>query len=149
MQFPPYFYFRSSDIRVRASRASFIAVFGQLLLSALCHGTVVLSVLSVTLVHCGQIVEWISMPFGTEVGLCPGDIVLDGDPAPHGKGHSTPHFSAHVYCGQIAPISATAKLLFLKVKMTPIILLLLPLFLLIRCPFPFLPRSAKPPKSGS
>jgi len=32
-----------------------------------------------------------------------GDIVLDGDPAPHGKTHSTiaaPHFSAHVYCGE-------------------------------------------------
>ena len=101
MQFPPYFYFRSSDIRVRASRASFIAVFGQLLLSALCHGTVVLSVLSVTLVHCGQIVEWIIMPFGTEVGLCPGDIVLDGDPAPPRKGaQQLPHFSAHVNCGQ-------------------------------------------------
>jgi len=25
---------------------------------------------------------WIKMPLGTEVGLCPGDIVLDGDPAP-------------------------------------------------------------------
>ena len=29
---------------------------------------------------------WISMPLGTKVGLGPGDIiVLDGDPAPHGK----------------------------------------------------------------
>jgi len=28
------------------------------------------------------------------------DIVLDGDLAPHGKGHSSPHFLAHVYCGQ-------------------------------------------------
>ena len=28
---------------------------------------------------------------GTEVGVGPGDIVLDGDPAlPHGKGHSRP-----------------------------------------------------------
>ena len=33
------------------------------------------------------------------VGHGPGHIVLDGDPAPHhGKGHSRPHFSAHVYC---------------------------------------------------
>jgi len=37
------------------------------------------------------------MPLGTEVGLGPGDIVLDGDPPtqlplPHGKGHSTPTF---------------------------------------------------------
>jgi len=25
---------------------------------------------------------WIKMPLGTEVGLGPGDVVLDGDPAP-------------------------------------------------------------------
>jgi len=37
--------------------------------------------------------------------LVPSDIVLDGvDPAPHKKGHSSPHFSAHVYCGQKAGI---------------------------------------------
>jgi len=37
-------------------------------------------------------VGWIKMPLGTEVGLGPGHIVLDGDPAPssHGKGHSSP-----------------------------------------------------------
>jgi len=36
-----------------------------------------------------------------EVGLSPGDIVLDGDPATHTeRGHSSPHFSAHVYCGE-------------------------------------------------
>ena len=37
----------------------------------------------------------------TKVGLGPGDIVLDWDPAlPHSKGHSSPHhFSGHVYCG--------------------------------------------------
>jgi len=37
------------------------------------------------------------------VGLSPGHIVLDEDPAaPCKKGHSSPHFSAHVYCGQTA-----------------------------------------------
>ena len=56
--------------------------------------------LSVKLVDCGQTVGWIKMPHGTEVGLSPGDIVLDGDSAPQGKGHSNTHFSAHVYCGQ-------------------------------------------------
>jgi len=38
------------------------------------------------------------MPLGMEVGLGPGDIVLDGDPArppPKGEGR-TPHFSAHI-----------------------------------------------------
>ena len=40
-----------------------------------------LSCLSVTLVYCGQTVGWIRIPLGTEVGLGPDDIVLDGDPS--------------------------------------------------------------------
>jgi len=41
------------------------------------------------------------MSLGMEVGLGPGDMVLDGDPAPPPKGAQQPsHFSAHVYCGQ-------------------------------------------------
>jgi len=59
----------------------------------------VLSILSVTLVYCGQTVGWIKMKLGMEVGLGLGHIVLDGDLAPLPKGHS-PHFSAHVYYGQ-------------------------------------------------
>ena len=52
-------------------------------------------------VYCGQTAGWIKMPLGTEVGLGPGYIVLDGDPAlPHWKGTAAPHFLAHVYCGQ-------------------------------------------------
>jgi len=40
-------------------------------------------------------------PLGTEVGLSPGDIVLNGDPAPPRKGaRELPTVSAHVYCGQ-------------------------------------------------
>ena len=48
--------------------------------------------LSVTLVHCGQMVGWIKMPLGTEIGYSPVDIVLDRAPAPpvHGKRHSSP-----------------------------------------------------------
>jgi len=37
-----------------------------------------LSVLSVTLVYCGQTVGWIKMALGMEVGLSPGDFLLDG-----------------------------------------------------------------------
>jgi len=37
-----------------------------------------------------------------EVGLGPGHTVLDGDPATSQKGHTSPHFSAYVYCGQSA-----------------------------------------------
>jgi len=60
------------------------------ILSDRCH---VVSCLSVTLVYCGQTVGWIKIPLGSEVGLGPGHIVLDGDQAPQRKGHiSTPTF---------------------------------------------------------
>ena len=56
--------------------------------------------LSVTLVYSGQTVGWIKMELGVDVGLSPGHIVLDGDPAsPPQKGH-TPQFS---------PMSVVAK----------------------------------------
>ena len=39
-----------------------------------------------------------------EVGLGPGNFVLDGDPAPFAQkeGGARPNFSAHVYCGKTA-----------------------------------------------
>ena len=57
---------------------------------ALCYRSVVclsclsvcLSVLSVTLVYCGQTVRQIMMKLGMQVGLGPGHTMLDGDPAP-------------------------------------------------------------------
>jgi len=43
------------------------------------------------------------MKLGTQVGLGPGHIVLDGDPAPLPKnGAEPPKFLAPVYCGQTA-----------------------------------------------
>ena len=57
---------------------------------------------SATLVYCRQTVGWMKMKLGVQVGLGPGHIVLDGDPAPPPpKGHS-PQFSAHICCGQMA-----------------------------------------------
>ena len=71
-------------------------------------------------VYCGQTAGWIKIALGMEVGLGPGHIVLDRDPATlpqkghlgqdtlcligiqlHSpkKGHSL-QFSTHVYCGQ-------------------------------------------------
>jgi len=51
------------------------------------------------------------MPLGMEVGLGPGDIVLDGDPAPPQKRvQQPPHFSAHFALAR-SPISATTELL--------------------------------------
>jgi len=50
------------------------------------------------------------MPLVTEVGLGPGDVVLDGDPAPAPqKGWQSPQFSAHIYVAKRSPISATAE----------------------------------------
>jgi len=56
-------------------------------------------------VYCGQTAGWIKMALGMEVGLGPGHIVLDGDPAPLPKKGTTPQFSSHVYCGQTMYVS--------------------------------------------
>jgi len=43
------------------------------------------------------------MPLGMELGLGPGDFVLDEDPAPlPQKGVEPPSFLAHVYCSHTA-----------------------------------------------
>jgi len=42
------------------------------------------------------------MPLGMEVGLSPGDFVLDGDPIASPQKGRSPQFSAHVHCGQTA-----------------------------------------------
>ena len=57
-----------------------------------------LSVLSLTLVYCGQTVGWIKMPLG--IGLGPATLCVYSDPAPPKGPH--PQFSAHVCCGQTA-----------------------------------------------
>ena len=53
----------------------------------------VLCVVSV-MVYCGETVAWIKMSLGVEIGLSPGHIVLDGDPAPAPmeRGTAAPHF---------------------------------------------------------
>ena len=56
---------------------------------------------SSTHICCGQMAVWIKMPLGMEVGLRPGDFVLDGDSAPlHKKGAEPPNFQ---------PMSTVAK----------------------------------------
>ena len=54
------------------------------------------------------------MPLGREVGLGPGNIVLDGDPPPKRKGaqQSPPPFRLMSIVAKRSPISATAELLF-------------------------------------
>ena len=52
-----------------------------------------LACLSVTLVYCGQTVGWIKTPLGTEVGLGPRHIALDGGPTPSTeRGTAAPNF---------------------------------------------------------
>ena len=61
----------------------------------------VLSVcLSLTFVHCGQTLRRIKRKLSMLVGLGPGHIVLDGDPAPPTRRGTTPNF---------LPISVAAK----------------------------------------
>jgi len=75
---------------------------------ALCYQTAVClsclsvcPVLSVTLMYCGQTVGWIKMKLGTQVGLGPGHIVLDGGPSsPSPNGAEHPNFQ---------PVSVVAK----------------------------------------
>ena len=55
-------------------------------------------------VCCGQMAAWIKISLGMQLGLGPGDFVLNADPTPGSppqKG-GAPKFSAHVYCGQTA-----------------------------------------------
>ena len=68
---------------------------------ALCYRTAVcLSVLfvclfvylSVTLLYCVQMVGWIKMKLDMQVGLGPGHVVLDGDPAPPPPKGQIPQF---------------------------------------------------------
>ena len=54
---------------------------------------------SVTLVYCGQTVGWIKMKLGMQVGLVPGHIVLDADPAPFRKGTQQPPLSKFTGAG--------------------------------------------------
>ena len=56
--------------------------------------------LSVTLVYCDQTVGWLKMKLGMAVGLGPGNIVLDGDPAPPPQRGTAPIFGQ--CCGQMA-----------------------------------------------
>ena len=89
--------------------------FGRLFLKrfALCYQTVVLScpvlsclsVLSVTLVYCGQTVGWIKMKLGMQVGLGLTTLCYMGsfgDTATPPQIGTTPQFSAHICCGQMA-----------------------------------------------
>ena len=52
--------------------------------------------------YSGRTAGWIKVALGTEVGLSPVHIVLDGDTAPLRNKGAEPQFSAHLYCGQTA-----------------------------------------------
>ena len=62
---------------------------------------------------CGQTADWITMPLGMEVGLCPGHIVLCGPSSPSQKGHikSSITFRPMSVVAKRSPILATAELL--------------------------------------
>jgi len=80
--------------------ATFVKRFTLCYWSVVCLS--VLSVLSVTLVYCGQTVGRIKMKLGMQVDLGPDHIVLGGDSAPLPQRGIAPPFSAHICCGQMA-----------------------------------------------
>ena len=55
-------------------------------------------------VYCGQMAGWMKTPLGTEVGLGPGHIVLDGVPAP-AKGAQQPSFRPMSIVATVAHLS--------------------------------------------
>ena len=66
--------------------------------------------LSVTLVYCDQAVGWTKVKHGMEVGLNPGHIVLDGNPAPpKEKGTAASTFLPIFIVAKRSPISAPAS----------------------------------------
>jgi len=64
------------------------------------------------------------MPLGTEVGLGPGDIVLDGDLALPKKEHSTSTFRPMSIVAKRSPISATAGQLYKRSPKKSVVLVL-------------------------
>jgi len=74
--------------------------FVKRLENLMCYQTVVCPVCLSVALDCGQTVGWIKMKLGKQIGLGPGHIVLDGDPALLKEKGWSPHFSAHVCCGQ-------------------------------------------------
>jgi len=85
-------------------------VFGRSLQVTVRYGTVVLSVCNIAVLHgwMDQDATW------SELGLDPGDILLDGDPDPPWKGYSSlPSFRPTSVMAKRSPISATAELLVL------------------------------------
>jgi len=90
---------RRTEPRRQVTCTENFVMFGYMVFGRpfVCYRTIVLYVLSVTLVYCGQTVGWIKMKLGTQVGLGPGHIELDGDPAPPPpKGHSPSIFGPHL-----------------------------------------------------
>ena len=63
-----------------------------------------------TYVRCGQTAGWITLPLGREVGLGPGDFVLDGNPSPQER--DTAPISAMSIVAKWSPISAVGELLY-------------------------------------
>jgi len=74
----------------------------------------------------GQTAGFIRIPLGTEVGLRPGDFLLDGDRVPPSKkGHSSHPIFGRCLLWPRSPISATDELLY-KIAATIYVIINLP-----------------------
>jgi len=68
-------------------------------------------------VYCGQMAGWMKTPLGTEVDLGPGHIVLVWVPALCEMGTAAPHLFGPCLLWPRSPISATAELLLLFIRL--------------------------------
>jgi len=67
--------------------------------------------------YCGQTAGYMSIPLGTEIGLGPGDIVLDGDPAPQRKGtRHLPLFGPCLLCQTVTQLSNCSALVGIQIE---------------------------------
>ena len=87
---------------ISSNAANFWAIVSKTVHPMLSDYTICLSVLSVTLVYCGQMVGWIKTKLGMQVVLGPGHTLLVGDPAlPPPKGAQPLQFLVHICLGQM------------------------------------------------
>ena len=109
MRFQPFTYTQATN------QHSHSTVFVQPSMKrfSLCYRTIVLSVLSIMLVYCGQTVGWIRMTLGTEVDLGPSlHCIRWGPSSPQRKEHSSPPHSQFTDAGSPASVNRGACLLW-------------------------------------
>jgi len=88
---------RQTAVQQHRAKRFWATVFKTVRPMLLDHRPVLSVCLSLTFVHFGQTVGRIKTKLGVQLGLCPGHVELDGDPAPHPqRGIVPPIFSPYL-----------------------------------------------------